>query len=331
MSSQRFLRVALSSALTWICLVFGINQSAFADDTVNITLSTGSVSGVYYPSGGAICRLLNKSQRQHHIRCTVTSSDGSISNIQKISDHETDIAIVQSDVQQHAYNGDSEFANAGPMPQLRALFSLYTEAFTIIARADSDITSIYDLKDKKVDIGNLGSGERVSMEHLMAQMGWTNESFHYVSELNADDRAQALCDGKIDAFVYMVGHPSGVVREATNSCDTRLIGLPTTVTGSLLQIYPEYTKTTIPGGLYHGNDDDIQTFGVTATVLTTDTLDENIAYQIVKSTMENLLQLERTHPALKNLDPKKMTNAGITVPLHRGALRYYQEAKIPLF
>ena len=97
---------------------------------------------------------------------------------------------------------------------------------------DSNIISVYDLKDKKVDIGNPGSGERVSMEHLMTQMGWTNDSFNYVSELNADDRAQALCDGKIDAFIYMVGHPSGVLREATNSCDTRLIGLPSTVTGS---------------------------------------------------------------------------------------------------
>ncbi len=331
MSSQRFLRLVLSNVLTWICLVFGFNQSAYADDTVNITLTTGSVSGVYYPSGGAICRLLNKSQRQHHIRCTVTSSEGSISNINRLANNEADIAIVQSDIQQHAYNGDAEFAETGPMPQLRALFSLYTEAFTIVARADSNINSVYDLKDKKVDIGNPGSGERVSMEHLMTQMGWTNDSFNYVSELNADDRAQALCDGKIDAFVYMVGHPSGVLREATNSCDTRLIGLPSTVTGSLLQIYPEYTNVTIPGGLYHGNDDDIQTFGVTATVLTTDKLDENIAYQIVKSTMQNLLQLERIHPALKNLDPTKMTNAGITVPLHRGAQRYYQEAKIPLF
>ena len=144
MSGQRFLRLVLSNVLTWICLVLSFSQSAFADDTVNITLSTGSVSGVYYPTGGAICRLLNKSQRQHHIRCTVTSSEGSISNINRLANNEADIAIVQSDIQQHAYNGDAEFSDTGPMPQLRALFSLYTEAFTIVARADSNIISSYN-------------------------------------------------------------------------------------------------------------------------------------------------------------------------------------------
>lgn len=330
MFGQRFLSRLFSKVLTGICLITGVSLPAIAEDPVNITLSTGSVSGVYYPTGGAICRVLNKSQRQHHIRCTVTSSEGSLLNIQRLQDKSADVAIVQSDIQQHAYNGDEEFATSGPMPQLRALFSLYTEAFTIVARADSGIQNLYDLQQKKVDIGNPGSGERVSMDHLMTATGWTKDSFTYVSELKADDRAQALCDGKIDAFVYMVGHPSGVLREATNSCDTKLISVPTAVTETLLKTYPEYATVTIPGGLYHGNDVDIHSFGVTATLLTTDSLDEDVAYEIVKSTMENLLQLERTHQALKNLVPEKMAHSGITVPLHRGAMRYYQEAKIPM-
>ena len=330
MSCMRLYRVSLTNALTWMCLTLGISGSASAATPVSLTIATGNVSGVYYPAGGAICRQLNKSQRQHMLRCSVTTSEGSVANIQKLRNKEVSLALVQSNIQQHAFTGTAEFTSNGEMPQLRALFSLYSEAFTLIARQDSNITQLSDLKGKRVDIGNPGSGEHATMQLLMPLFNWQLTDFSVLSGLNADERAQALCDNQIDAFVYIVGHPNGAIREATNSCDTRLISFSSQEIQTILSAYPEYHAMTIPGGLYQGNDNDVNTFGVAATLLTTDTLSEETAYQIVKSTMENLTQLERSHPALKGLKPETMATTGLNVPLHPGAIRYYQEHNIPL-
>jgi TRAP transporter TAXI family solute receptor len=139
-----------------------------------------------------------------------------------------------------------------------------------------------------------------------------------------------LCDNQIDAFVYVAGHPNGAIREATNSCDVKLLSLPAELIANILKAHPEYSATTIAGGLYRDNDSDINTFGVTSALLTTDKLDDETAYQIVKATMENLTQLERSHPALKGLKPENMTHVGLTVPLHPGAARYYREHKIKM-
>ncbi len=330
MSCMRFFSVRLTNALTWMCLTLGISSSAFAAAPVNLTISTGSVSGVYYPAGGAICRLLNKSQKQHQLRCSVTTSEGSIANIQKLRNNEVPLAIVQSDIEQHAFTGATEFAQSGPMPQLRALFSLYSEAFTLVVREDSHISQLSDLVSKRVDIGNPGSGERATMELLMQQLNWKQTDFSQISGLHADERAQALCDNQIDAFIYVAGHPNGAIREATNSCDAKLLPLPPEQIASILKAHPEYSAATIPGGLYRDNDTDTATIGVTATLLTTDKLDDETAYQVVKAAMENLEQLERSHPALKGLKPENMTHVGLTVPLHPGAARYYREHNIKM-
>ncbi len=330
MSCMRFFSVRLTNALTWMCLTLGISSSAFAAAPVNLTISTGSVSGVYYPAGGAICRLLNKSQKQHQLRCSVTTSEGSIANIQKLRNNEVPLAIVQSDIEQHAFTGATEFAQSGPMPQLRALFSLYSEAFTLVVREDSHISQLSDLVSKRIDIGNPGSGERATMELLMQQLNWKQTDFSQISGLHADERAQALCDNQIDAFVYVAGHPNGAIREATNSCDAKLLPLPPEQIASILKAHPEYSAATIPGGLYRDNDTDTATIGVTATLLTTDKLDDETAYQVVKAAMENLEQLERSHPALKGLKPENMTHIGLTVPLHPGAARYYREHNIKM-
>ncbi len=330
MSCMRFFSVRLTNALTWMCLTLGISSSAFAAAPVNLTISTGSVSGVYYPAGGAICRLLNKSQKQHQLRCSVTTSEGSIANIQKLRNNEVPLAIVQSDIEHHAFTGATEFAQSGPMPQLRALFSLYSEAFTLVVREDSHISQLSDLVSKRIDIGNPGSGERATMEILMQQLNWKQTDFSQIYGLHADERAQALCDNQIDAFVYVAGHPNGAIREATNSCDAKLLSLPPEQITSILKAHPEYSAATIPGGLYRDNDTDTATIGVTATLLTTDKLDDETAYQVVKAAMENLEQLERSHPALKGLKPENMTHVGLTVPLHPGAARYYREHNIKM-
>ena len=191
-----------------------------------ITIGTGGVTGVYYPTGGAICRLVNKSRKEHGIRCSVESTGGSVYNLNTIRAGELDMGVAQSDWQYHAYNGTSKFKDAGPNKDLRAVFSVHAEPFTVVARKDSGIKNFDDLKGKRVNIGNPGSGQRGTMEVLMAAKGWTRDDFALVSELKSAEQSKALCDNKIDAMVFTVGHPSGSIKEATTSCDTVLVPSP---------------------------------------------------------------------------------------------------------
>lgn len=312
-----------------LVMLQAMSSHAFAEtDKQTITISTGSVSGVYYPVGGAICRLLNKTTNEHHLRCTVDSSEGSLSNIERLRNHQTTLAIVQSNIQQHAYNGTNEYQQTGAFPELRALFGLYKESFTIVVRNDKNIQSLQDLKGKRIDLGNPGSGERVSMDKLLAHLHWSTKDFSNTSELKADDRAQALCDNKIDAFVYMVGHPNGVIREAANNCNATILPIDSSTLSAFLAENKDYTATTIPKKLYRGVDADTQTFGVVATLVTTESAEQSVIYQVVKSTMEHMSILERGHSVLRNLEPEDMSKTGISIPYHKGASQYYREAHI---
>ncbi len=291
-----------------------------------ITIGTGGVTGVYYPAGGAICRLVNKSRKEHGIRCSVESTGGSIYNLNAIQEGELDMGVAQSDWQYHAYNGTSNFQESGANKQLRAVFSLHPEPFTVVARQDSNITNFSQLKGKRVNIGNPGSGQRGTMEVLMAELGWTKGDFKLASELKASEQSKALCDNKIDAMIYAVGHPSGAIKEATTSCDSVLVTVNGAAVDKLVQNNPYYRNAVIPGGMYRGNDKDTQTFGVGATFVTTSTVPEDVVYQVVKAVFENFDSFQRLHPAFENLDKEAMVKDGLSAPLHPGALKYYKEA-----
>ena len=197
--------------------------AAYAEEF--ITIGTGGVTGVYYPTGGAICRLVNKGRKEHGVRCSVESTGGSVYNINTIREGELEFGVAQSDWQYHAYNGTSKFEEAGPFEGLRAVFSVHPEPFTVVARADSGITNFEDLKGKRVNIGNPGSGQRGTMEVLLGEMGWTTDDFELATELKAAEQSAALCDNQIDAMVYTVGHPSGSIQEATTACDSVLVNV----------------------------------------------------------------------------------------------------------
>ncbi|CAH0532554.1 hypothetical protein VST7929_00385 [Vibrio stylophorae] len=290
-----------------------------------ITIGTGSVTGVYYPTGGAICRLVNKDRKDHQVRCNVESTGGSIYNINTMRSGELDLGIVQSDWQYHAFNGSNQFKELGAMPNLRALFSLQTEPFNIIARKDAGITNLSDLKGKRVNIGNPGSGDRATMEVVMAAMGWDKSDFALPAEFKGSERSQALCDNKIDAFVYVVGHPNGSIKEATTSCDAVLISAKGPEVNKLVKDNSYYAKTTLPAGTYRGTDKDIQSFGVAATLVTTTAMSEETAYVVTKAVFENFDTFKRLHPAFANLKKEDMVKDGISIPLHPGAVRYYKE------
>jgi TRAP transporter TAXI family solute receptor len=290
-----------------------------------VTIGTGGVTGVYYPTGGAICRLVNRGRKEHGMRCSVESTGGSVYNINSLRDGGLDLAVAQSDWQYHSYNGTGIFAEQGPFKGLRSVFSLHTEAFTVVVRADSGIKTFNDLAGKRVNIGNPGSGNRATMEVIMAAKGWTKSTFKLASELKGSEQPQALCDNKIDVMIYNAGHPNGAVQEAATSCAVKIIPVSDGDIDKLIDGSPFYAYTKIPGGMYAGNPDDIKTFGVKATFVTSDKVDEEVIYQIVKAVFDNFDNFKTLHPVFTNLDPKRMVKEGNTAPLHKGAERYFKE------
>ncbi|WP_375176558.1 TAXI family TRAP transporter solute-binding subunit [Marinobacter mobilis] len=290
-----------------------------------VTIGTGGVTGVYYPAGGAICRLVNMDRKEHGIRCSVESTGGSVYNLNAIRQGELDLAVAQSDWQYHAFNGTNGFAEDGPNEDLRAVFSLHPEPFTVVAAKGSNINSFEDLEGKRVSVGNPGSGQRATAEVLMEAMGWGLDKFSLAAELKAAEQSQALCDGNIDAFFYTVGHPSGAIKEATTSCDSVLVSVDNEATQQLVSDHPYYRVATIPGGMYRGNDEDVTTFGVAATFVTSASVDDDVVYEIVKAVFENFDSFKRLHPAFGVLEKEDMVADALSAPLHPGALRYYKE------
>lgn len=304
----------------------GMSSGASAADTKFVTIGTGGVTGVYYPTGGAICRLVNKTRKEHGIRCSVESTGGSVYNLNTIRAGELDMGVAQSDWQYHAYHGTSKFEDKGANKELRAVFSVHPEPFTVVARADSGIKNFDDLKGKRVNIGNPGSGQRGTMEVVMAAKGWKASDFALASELKSAEQSAALCDNKIDAIVFTVGHPSGSIKEATTSCDSVLVNVAGPVIDKIVSENDYYRTATIPGGMYRGNGEDTKTFGVGATFVSSTAVPEDVMYNVVKAVFENFDSFKKLHPAFANLKKEEMVKDGLSAPLHAGAAKYYKEA-----
>jgi TRAP transporter TAXI family solute receptor len=316
--------------LIGVALIFGLGlfmQTAPVQaETTFVTIGTGGVTGVYYPTGGAIARLVNKGRKAHGIRCSVESTGGSVYNLNAIAAGELDMGVAQSDWQYHAYNGTSKFKDKGANKDLRAVFSVHPEPFTVVARKDSGVTDFMQLKGKRVNIGNPGSGQRGTMEVLMGALGWSKDDFKLASELKAAEQSSALCDNKIDAMVYTVGHPNGSIKEATTSCDAVIVSVTGPKVEKLVGDNDYYRMATIPGGMYRGTDSDTQTFGVGATFVSSTKVPEKVIYEIVKAVFENFDDFKKLHPAFGVLKKEEMIKDGLSAPLHDGAIKYYKEA-----
>ncbi len=291
----------------------------------SIRIGTGGKTGVYFPTGGAICRLVNRGTKAHGVKCTVESTGGSVYNLKAIRAGELDFGVAQSDWQFHSHKGSSKFAEDGPFEELRAVFSVHPEPFTVVARLDSGIKSFDDLKGKRVNIGNPGSGQRGTMDVLLAAKGWTTKDFELVTELKSTNQARAVCDNKIDAMVFTVGHPSGAIKEATTLCETVLVEVSGAAIDELIANNPYYRSATVPGKMYKGNEADTKTFGVGATLVTSSKVSEDVVYNLVKSVFEKFKRFKRLHPALGILKQEEMIKDGLSAPLHDGAAKYYKE------
>jgi uncharacterized protein len=314
-----------TAAVVGLALVTGAADAAPKKQFISI--GTGGVTGVYYPTGGAICRLVNKGRKKHGVRCSVESTGGSVYNINTIRAGELDMGVAQSDWQYHAYNGSGKksFTDAGPFKGLRAVFSVHAEPVSIVARKDSGITSVDDLVGKKVNIGNPGSGTEATWGVMWSAMGKSKSDLKLAAQMKSAETPSALCDNKIDAFFWLVGNPAALNKEATTTCDAVFARVDNAAVAKLVKERPYYRWATIPGGMYRGNPKDIKTFGVGATFVSSTRTSANTVYQVVKAVFDNFAAFKKLHPAFGGLKESEMIKDALSAPLHDGAAKYYKE------
>jgi uncharacterized protein len=314
-----------------IALLFGIAflagsaPSTAQAKTTFVTIGTGGITGVYYPTGGAIAKMVNNKRKQYHIRATVESTGGSVFNINAVLSGDLDFGICQSDRQYQAWNGLAEWKDKGPQKDLRAVFTIHPESVTLVAADDAGIKTIQDLRGKRVNIGNPGSGQRQNSIDALKNAG-----IDYTKDLVAESAKAAeapglLQDGRIDAFFYTVGHPSGAIKEATAG-RRKVHFVPITNLDKLLAKNPFYAKAYIPIKFYPTatNKEDVPTFGVKATFVTSAKEPDNVVYAITKEVFDNFEAFKKLHPAYSVLTKQNMLE-GMTATMHPGALKYFKE------
>jgi TRAP transporter TAXI family solute receptor len=294
--------------------------------TTFVTIGTGGITGVYYPTGGAIAKIVNKKRKEYGIRATVESTGGSVFNVNAVMAGDLEFGVVQSDRQYQAINALAEWKDKGPQKDLRAIFTIHPESINLVAADDAGINTIQDLRGKRVNIGNPGSGQRQNSIDALANAG-----INYETDLNAEGVKAAeapglLQDGRIDAFFYTVGHPNGAIKEATAG-KRKVHFVPITGVDKLLAKYPYYARASIPIKLYPGatNKEDVETFGVKATFVTSAKVPDEVVYAITKEVFENFEDFKKLHPAYQVLTKKNMLE-GMSAPIHPGAMKYYKEA-----
>jgi len=289
-----------------------------------ISIGTGGVTGVYFPVGGHICGMINRDRSEHGIRCSAESTGGSVANINMIRAGEMDFGIAQSDTQAAAYDGVGAFQGKA-YKGLRSVFSLHPEPIQILVRADANINTLDDLVGKRVNIANPGSGSRMNADLIMADKGWDKSTFRIAAELRNSEQAQALCDGKFDATFWSAGLPNASTQEATSTCDVKILPIDGQFATDFIAKHPAYSKVTIPGGMFMGNDKDIMTLGPLGTLVTSDKVSDDVVYELTKAVFSNFSRFRRLHPALNHLKAEDMATSAVVAPLHPGAVRDYKE------
>ena len=315
------------TAILFIILLSGLFLASEAFSRTFVTIGTGGVTGVYYPTGGAISRMVNKKSKEYGIKATVESTAGSVYNINAVISGDLEFGVAQSDRQFQAYNGLAEWAEKGPQKNLRAVFSIHSESITLIAAAASNIKNVKDLVGKRVNIGNPGSGQLQNSKDVLTAFGVSLDAIN-AEQVKAVEAPGLLQDEKIDAFFYTVGHPNGNIKEATSGrIKVNIVPISGLSIEPLLNKHSYYARGTIPVEFYPNaeNTADIQSIGVKATFVTSARVDENIVYAITKEVFENLEEFKKLHPAYGTLTKENMLQ-GLSAPIHKGAMKYYREA-----
>ncbi len=304
----------------------GASAQEAADETTVLPMATGAVSGAYFPVGVSLCRVVNADRADHGLRCAAVPSQGSVENIGLLRAGDADLAIVQSDVQDAALNGTGSFAEAGAFEGLRAVMALYAEPLALVAAADAGIASLEDLPGKRVSLGEDGSGQRPLIADLMQEMGWRETALDAVTDLSPSAAATALCEGRIDAFFYAVGHPALAVGEAVSACGATLVPVQGPAVDAVTVGSPFYFAAEIPAGAYVGVDAPVPTFGVGATLVTRADVPEDQIRTVTAGILGALPDLAGFNPLLNGLDPAAMRLQALSAPLHPGAAAAFEAA-----
>lgn len=303
----------------------GLAQAQATAQQKSMTIGTGGVTGVYFAAGRAVCGLVNQARARHGFRCKVESTGGSVGNINALQSGQLQFGVSQSDVQHNAFNGVKPFAQLGPFTDLRSVFSIHPEHFTVLSRKQARITGFDQLKGQRVNVGNPGSGTRAALDEFLASSGGKLSNFGRITELKADEHSAALCNNQIDAFFYSVGHPSANIQDPIAICGARLVPLSGPAVDKLVKQHSYYAKVQIPGGLYADHPNPTPTFGVLAALVTSAKVSDAAVYALVKSVFDHFDELKKKHPAFASLEPQHMIKDGLSAPLHPGALKYYRE------
>ena len=308
--------------LATAALVGALSIPAFSAEF--ITIGTGGVTGTYYPTGGAICRLVNKYKKDTKIRCSVESTGGSVYNINTIKNGELDFGIVQSDVVYQSHTGTKKFEGK-KIEKVRSVMAIYPELFTLVTRKDANIAGIMDIKGKRINLGNPGSGNESTALAMFDALGIKKSDLAFAGALKAAEMPDALRDNKIDGYFYMVGHPTANIKDASNSVDVKITPITGSKIDSFVKANPYFAQADVPGGMYKGNESGTPTFGVKAVLVTSTDVSDKAVYTVVKAILENFDAFKKLHPAYANITKESLLD-GLSAPMHEGAKKYFKEA-----
>ena len=297
--------------------------TARAGDDIFASVGTGELNGIYYPVGKVICQIVNRDLSTHGVRCSPETTPGSVYNMRAIQSGELEFGIVQSDVNFDAYKGQGAWVGR-PFGDMRSVLSLYPELVIVMARAESHIDELAALKGRRVNVGSRGTGTRATWDAIEAELGWRDEERVRPAEMRADATTAALCNGKIDANMLIVGHPSPLVKDQRAACAINLVAITGPAIDKLLHTHLYYQRETIPADLY-GMPADVPTFGGRATLVTSVAMDARVVAIVAKEVLGHLAELRSLHPALARLRPREMVVDGLTAPLHPAAEQVYKE------
>lgn len=288
-------------------------------------IGAANPADIDYPLGGAICRLFNLDTPRHGLRCAERLSQGTAASIEALRDGRIDIGIIPADLLAGTVAGQGSYAAWGPTTEPRVLFVGHADVLTVVAHRESGIRTVEDLRGGRINIGSPGSRQRFSMERVMAALGLERKDFAEVHELSPAEQNKAFCANELDAIVYSVGHPNGLIRDATLSCHGVLIDVSGPAIDRMLTEHGAYERAVIPGGTYLVNPADVQTIGVRAVVVATTLMSDAVAYEIARAVFDNLDDFRRLHPAFQGLTVEEMVRGAGGAPVHPGAARYYRE------
>jgi TRAP transporter TAXI family solute receptor len=318
-------RLLLLAGLLGGC-VLGAAAGARAQEPYPLSIATGGVTGIYYQIGAAICRLLRDHPPTVPIACTTNGSQGSVANLIGVRFGQAPVAVVQADVLHDAAMGTGAFANQRPDGGVRALFSPVPEAFMVLTPGDRRVTSVADLRGRRVSVGAPASGSEVTLRRLLDARGWSPGAFAELIDVQNSLQAVALCRGLVDAAAFVAANPAPILQEATFACDARFVPLDPEFTRSMVERYPYYVPAVVPGGLYPNNPAPVPTVGVRAVVVASAGTPDEVVHAVTRTVFENLAEFRTLHLAFASVEAEDMLHHCLFAPVHPGAARYYREA-----